>query len=420
VVVKILKRVVDAAQPDPNGKEIKIWDDELKGFVLRVRPNGAKMYMVFYRVGPRQRWFTIGRHGSPWTPETARRKAEELLYAARNGGDPQEEKVATREGLTVAQLIDLYLEQGPIDKPTKRATTWQIDRSNLKSHAEPLLGRKLAASLTSNDIADFQRAVAIGKTAKTEKSGKKRGRVIVTGGAGTAKRTMTTLAAMLQWAVRRGYVPANPAKGVATFNTQKRERYLSADEVRRLYEAIDVCVDNGNVHASHASIFRVLLLTGCRKSEIAALKWDEIDLQRKALVLPELRSKTGARRIPLSDEVLAELKKQPRISDFVFPAIKTDRAAKEERPTVGLRRSWLRVCKAAKIEGVRIHDLRHSFASFAVEQGESLYVLGKALGHRKASTTERYAHLRDDPVRDLVERMSRHVAAARSTPEEAA
>ncbi len=325
--------------------------------------------------------------------------------------------MATRESLTVSQLIDLYLETGPVDKPEKRQSTWETDRSNLKRHVDPLLGRKLATSLTSNDIADFQRAVAVGKTAKIEKGTRKRGKIIVTGGAGTAKRTLTTLAAMLQWAVRRGYLPVNPAKGVATFKTQKRERYLSSEEVRRLYEAIDVCVDNGDAHESHAAIFRILLLTGCRKSEIAHLTWNEIDVERKTLVLPELRSKTGARRIPVSDAVMSELLNQPRTSEFVFPAIKTDRNVKEDRPTVGVRRSWLRVCEIAKIEGVRIHDLRHSFASFAVEQGESLYILGKALGHRKASTTERYAHLRDDPARDLVERISRHVSAARAPQE---
>ncbi len=419
-MVKILKRVVDAAQADPNGKEIKIWDDELKGFVLRIRPNGAKMYVVFYRVGLRQRWFTIGRHGSPWTPETARRKAEELLFAARNGGDPQEDKVATRESVTVAQLIQLYLEHGPIDKPNKRASSWKTDRSNLVRHVEPLLGRKLASAVTSNDVADFQRAVATGKTARRTRSGKKRGMVDVKGGAGTAKRTISILAAMFQWGVRRGYLPTNPARGVATFKTPSRERFLSTDEVRRVYDAIDACVLSGGVHPSHGSIFRILLLTGCRKSEISNLTWDEIDIQRKTLVLPEMRSKTGARRIPISDDVLAEIQNRPRISKFVFPAIKTYNNSKEDRPTVGLRRSWMRVCEAANIEGVRMHDLRHSFASFAVEQGESLYVLGKALGHRKASTTERYAHLRDDPVRDLVERVSRHVSAARTQPAEIA
>ncbi len=219
------KRSVDGLAPAE--KEYVIWDDELKGFGIRVRPSGAKTYVATYRHGRRFRWATIGKHGSPWTPESARLKANTILRAAGEGEDPAAGKSERRAAISVAELIDAYLAEGPVDKPNKRASTWSIDKSNLNRHVRVLLGTRIAAELTSTDLAEFQRDVTLGKSSRDEKT-TKRGRAIIKGGAGTARRTLITLAAMLQWAVGRRIIRANPAKGVQLVKIGSRERFLTS------------------------------------------------------------------------------------------------------------------------------------------------------------------------------------------------
>lgn len=398
---RITKRLVDATKPEPNGNDIRIWDDELKGFVLRIRPSGVKSYQVFYRRGRLQRWSTIGKHGSPWTPEAARVRAAELLREAALGEDPHAEKLRRRADMTVAQLADAYLEHGPMDKPNKRPSSWKADRSNLERHAKPLLGKRPLSELTSKDIAGFQRDIAAGKSAANVKT-KSRGRAIVRGGAGTARRTLETVAAMFNWACKRGLMQSNPARQVEKFKTEPKERFLSEPEMMCLFLAIDELAKERRINRLHASAIRLLALTGCRKGEIVGLRWSEIDWDRRMIALPMLRAKNGAKRIPISGAAIEELKRLPRGDEHVFPAGK----AGESPHIVGIQRSWDNVRKRARLDGVRLHDLRHTFASMAVDAGESLYVVQKALGHKRASTTERYAHLRDDPVRAMVERLA--------------
>ena len=411
---RITKRLVDATPPAPNNRDVRIWDDELKGFVLRVRPSGAKSYQVFYRKGRLQRWSTIGKHGTPWTPETARQRAAEMLREVALGEDPHVEKLRRRSDMTVTELIRAYTEHGPTDKPNKRTSSWQADRSNLERHVIPLLGRRLLSELASADIARFQREVATGKSATNEKT-RPRGRAIVRGGVGTARRTVETIAAMFNWACKRGLMQSNPARQVEKFKTEPKERFLSELEMTRLFLALDELSSERRINPLHASAIRLLALTGCRKGEIIGLRWGEIDWDRKMIVLPMLRAKNGAKRIPISGAAIEELQRLPHVDEHVFPAGKPG----ESPHIVGIQRSWHHVRNHARLEGVRLHDLRHTFASMAVDAGESLYVVQKALGHRRASTTERYAHLRDDPVRAMVERLAdRIVKPARAGDEQ--
>ena len=407
---RLTKRLVDSAQPDVAGRDVRIWDDDLKGFVLRIRPGGSKSYQVFYRHGGAQRWSTIGKHGSPWTPETARVRAAQLLREAVAGVDPHVEKLRRRADMRVSDLIDAYLLEGPTDKPNKRASTWKTDRSNLERHARPLLGKKQLHDLVPKDIAAFQRDVAAGRSFVDVKT-KLRGRAIVRGGPGTARRSVETVSAMLNWARKRKLLDANPAQDVEKLKTDPKERFLSAAEMEDLFMAMETLQAERRLNPLHASAIRLLALTGCRKAEIVGLRWQEIDWKRSSIVLPRLRSKTGAKRIPISSAALDELCGLDRVDDHVFPAGKPG----ESPHIVGIQGSWEKVRERAKLPGVRLHDLRHTFASMAVDAGESLYVVQKALGHSRASTTERYAHLRDDPVRAMVERLGVRIAGARSS-----
>ncbi len=415
---KLSKTTVDKAAPDPNGRDIFLYDDTLKGFGLKVTPKGSKVYVVDYRTPEgRTRRFTIGRHGSPWTCEEARKKADEILRELRvNGTDPMEEKAAAREALTVKELADLYLAEGPAEKPNKKQSSWDTDRSNITRHIGPLLGRKVAKALTSADVARFQVDVAVGKTAADVKTGF-RGRAIVEGGKGIAARSMAVLGAVMSFGVRRGLVPHNPVVGVKPYKGEKMERFLSEREVAAICEGMTILEDIAMLNSVMANAFRLLMLTGCRKSEIAALVWEAVDFDRGCLRLAD--SKTGAKVVPLAAPALKLLADLPRTgSPYVFPATRDGRFGthvvnpEDCGHVVGLQGAWEVVRVWCGVEDVRIHDLRHSFASFAAADGASLFLIGKVLGHTHARTTERYAHLSDDPLKAVVERTAGRIAAA--------
>lgn len=406
---KISKRLVDATLPGRD--EVRVWDTDVKGFVLRVFPNGRKSYGVKYRIGSRQRWLTIGDHGSPWTAEDARDRAKAVIRKAEDGVDPQGIKEKRRNAITVDDLIALYLVEGRAAKPTKKDSSWGFDESCLKRHVSPLIGRQPAAELVRSDIERLQADIRAGKTAKHIKT-KKRGVARVAGGSVIAGGVVRSFSAMLSWAEREEIIKANPCKGVKTVRPPKRERYLNGEEMRRLFQAADELVVEKEIVPEFAAAIRLLALTGARRSEILELRWSEVDFDRARIVLPRERSKTGEKAIPLNSaacEILVEWKKK-KVSDFVFPG----RGAKG--PLIGMSHRWETVRKRANLPDVRIHDLRHSFASFAVANGASLFLVGKALGHTQATTTERYAHLADDPVRAVAESVAQQILGRADKP----
>lgn len=442
---KITKRTVDAEPVPATGEpERWLWDTELKGFFLRVYSSGRKVYGVKCRAAGRQRIHTIGEHGAPWrgrdgrtttlTPDLARGAAADALGLARAGEDPNAERQAARDALTVTQLIERYLEDGPATKPAKRASTWGNDASNLNRHIKPLLGPKIANSVTKADAARAVRDVANGVTAVTEKSEKKRGKAVVKGGAGVARRTRMTAAAMFAWGIEHGLAKTNPFAAVKLSAAPVKERFLSKAEAAGFLGAINDLETSKEVSSTFGDALRLLLLTGARKTEILGLRWSEIDHARKNLVLPPERTKaggkTGERRVALSAPALQILTRRREAEEaraakvesewikagrsgerpneatpsiYVFPAGRGDGHA------IGLRRAFVRVCEKAKLENLRVHDLRHSFASFAIADGASLFLIAKLLGHASARTTERYAHLSNDPLQDAVDQLGRQL-----------
>jgi integrase len=393
---KIGKTSVDDAEPEE--ARYTLWDTELKGFGVRVAPAGTKTYMVRYRAGGGRkgtlRQQVIGRHGT-LTADQARKEAKRVLGAVTLGDDPQEAKAKERAELTVAELCDLYMKEGVA---TKKASTLAIDKIRIARHIKPLLGKLRVSKVERRDVDHFMRDVASGKT-KVEATPHTRG------GKAAASRSVGLLSGIFAFAVDRKLCKTNPAAGIKRFKDNRRERFLSAAEMGALGDALDALQLEG-MDKSHVTIMRLLALTGARKSEISTLRWREYDNERGLLRLED--SKTGAKVMQLGAAALTLLAEVDHgKSDYVFPDPR-DR----NLPIRGLDWAWVRVRKRAGLPEVRIHDLRHSFASVGLAGGQALPLIGKLLGHAHVGTTARYAHLADDPVKAAADRISNAVDAA--------
>jgi integrase len=430
MLIKITKRQVDAIRPGERDRFL--WDSQLKGFGLKVTPAGRKVYVLQYRMGGRGlpvKRFTIGNHGD-YTPNQARDVAEKLRGGIRNNVDPGVAKrkaiADQRAAITIKQLCEQYLE----NPPPKKSSTLATDKGRIIRHIVPLLGSRPVRDVTAGDIQRFMTAVATGKT-KADIKTKKRGRAVVTGGKGTATRTVGLLGGIFSYAVMEGYRADNPVRGIKRYPDHKAERLLSSADLKTLGDVLAAAerawnVYKPNEHAWRAggkrgpkpkkpenaenptalTAIRLLLFTGCRKSEMLTLKWEHVDFERQCLRLPD--GKTGAKIVPLGAPALAVLSGLTRIdgSAYVLPSNISG------RHFVGLPKIWGRIRKRAKLAKVRLHDLRHSFASAGAAAGDSLLIIGKLLGHRDAKTTARYAHLADDPLKAAANRISSTIALA--------
>ena len=379
--MKLTKRSIEAITPDTR-KHVLAWDTELTGLGLRVTANGVRSYVLHYRRGSRRVRMTLGKHGA-LTPEQARRKARELLGAVASGGDPQAEARAQREGETVQALAERYLREHAL--PKKKPSSVASDRRLLARHILPAFASMRVADVTRADVARLHHAL---RETPYE-----------------ANHTLAALSKMMNLAERWGLRAdgSNPCRHVERFREYKRERFLSAAEAARLADALAALEHDGRISSDVAGAIRLLMLTGARRGEVCLLKWEHVDFERACLRLPD--SKTGAKVIALSAPALALLSKHPRRSEWCFATERGD-------TPLDLSRTWDRIRDRAGLPGVRIHDLRHTFASVLAARGESLLVIGRILGHKVPATTARYAHLSDDPVRAATERGAAAVARA--------
>jgi integrase len=398
---RITKRTIDALLAD--GRDYVAWDGELTGFGVRVRPSGSKSFVVVYRTGGRnspQRRVTVGAVGKI-DVDVARSEARRILAGAELGQDRAGDLARSRAEMSVAALCDLYLAEGC---ETKKPSTLATDRGRIERHIKPLLGAKRISELTRADIERFMRDVAAGKTAVDVKT-KKFGRAMVEGGRGTATRTVGLLGGILSFAVLRQMRGDNPVRGVKRYQDKKGETFLSSAELAKLGQAVAQFESEGTSPAAIA-IIRLLAFTGARKSEIASLKWSDVDIQRGYLALGD--SKTGAKIIPLGAPAVEVLSGVARIegATYIFPA------SSGEGHFQGVEKVWRRVRVAAGFPALRLHDLRHSFASVGLARGDALAVIGAILGHADVKTTSRYAHLADNPVRNAANEISKSVHAA--------
>jgi integrase len=411
---KLTKRHVDSLSAAD--KAYIVYDADLKGFGLRVAPSGVKTWQVEYRPYPGgrdvpKRRMALGST-TTLTPDEARRKAREILNAAGKGDDPARERGAKRRELKITDLIDLYEQEGcyvlrgvrqgqPMKPKTKTYTL-----ARLRNHVVPLLGTRRVSEVTATDIERMVRDIAAGKTAKDEKKAGKRGRVIVRGGDGAARKVARDLSALFTFAIRRKLRADNPCETAAIRKTDnRRTRYLSIDEVKRLGKALETLRAEG-VNPKALDIARLWALTGCRRDEIAALKWSEVDVERACLVLED--SKTGESVRPLAAPALALLASLPRYdkTPYVFPAT-TGKGHFQ-----GTKRIWPKAIELAQLPGVTPHTLRHTLGSAAISTGETLAMTGAILGHSNHRSTAIYAHVQRDPAAKAAGRAVGPIAAA--------
>jgi integrase len=373
-----------------------IWDGAVGGFHARRQQSKTVSYIVVYRTAEgRQRWQTIGRHGSPWTPETARDAAKRILGHVVEGADPAADKRAKRKAASVAELCDLYFadaEAGRLltrRKAAKKASTIATDKGRIARHIKPLLGSHRVAAVTREDVDAFMHDVAVGKTAGRTKTGKKRGLANVRGGKGTASRTVGLLGSIFTYAVRHRMRPDNPVRGVTRFADGRRERRLSDDEYKALGKALRKA-EAASVWSAAVAAARFLVLTGWRSGEALGLRWDEVDLARRTATLGD--TKTGQSVRPLSQEACDVLRAIPRVNDggLVFPA------TRGEGRMAGFPKLWARIAGLGKLSpDVTPHTLRHSFASLAGDLGYSEPTIAALIGHKGRSITSRYVHAAD-------------------------
>jgi integrase len=395
---KLSKRTVDAA--DIRDGDYIIWDDSFPGFGLRIFPSGKKSYLFQYRHRGRTRRVAIGSHGA-WTPDKALKRAIKLRNEVNDGRDPSAERRAVKEDVTVSELCDLYLNGGC---GHKKPSTIATDRGRIARHIKPLLGHLPVKAVSSADVEVFVNSVISGKTAGVHKTGK-RGLARVRGGKGAATRTVGLLGGIFTFAQNSKLRIDNPTRNVRTPKDSKRERFLTEEELCKLGALLGRSAFL-QINANVVPIVKLLILTGCRKSEILKLRWSEVDFENGYLNL--LDTKTGPRKVPLNDQSLSILRQQPIVAGnpFVFPA------GRGLGHFTALQDGWERIRAIAGLPDVRLHDLRHSFATILAKDGNSLLVIGGLLGHRDLRTTQIYAHLVDKSQREASQRAGRTIAAS--------
>jgi integrase len=422
--VRLTKRVVDAALP----RETRyiVFDGLIAGFGLRVMPTGAKSYIYEYRPGaggraqPKRR-YTIGK-ANDLTPDMARKEAERLRAVVATGGDPMGAKTDARQAETVAEVADLWLSTHVLAK--RGAGTHEHYRDLLDRIIKPALGKLKAKTLPHSRVKKLH-----DDWAHTPFQ---------------ANRILSCISAFYNWAGSKSVslVPKghNPADDVEKFEEPGRERPLEPDELLRLADALRLAETTGipwvvaadklgskhlaapdkrtTVFSPHVvAAIRLLIFTGARLREILNLTWKQVDLTRGVITLQKHKTKrmTGLKVIVLNAPALEVLSALPRVGIYVIAS--ESAGTPEEKPRPDIKKPWASIKRYAGFDDMRLNDLRHNFATFGVGGGMGLPIVGKLLGHTKASTTERYAHLQVDPLRRATETIGADLLRALGKPD---
>lgn len=397
VRVRLTKTVIDAA--DPRSERYTLFDRDIRGFGLRVYPSGQKSFIFEYKSAEGGRTattkrVTLGKVGQI-TPQEARTAADKLRAETRLGSDPQALKRREREAVKFSDLVDTFLKQHV--EPKRSAGTKAHYEDVLRRLVIPAIGTKRAKDITRHQIAKLHL-----DWARTPFQ---------------ANRILSIVSSLYSYAGKHGLTPEgyNPAKGVERFSEEGRERVLSSAELERLGASIRQAETSGieweidpskntkhvpkakqsTVIGEHAAAaIRLIIFTGARVDEILSLKWSYVDMERGVLQLPD--SKTGKKTIFLNAPSLAVLNGLKRVGAYVIAGESAGTA--EEKPRSDLKRPWNAVRRHAGLDTLRLHDLRHNFASFGAAGSMGLPMIGKLLGHTQPQTTQRYAHLDADPM----------------------
>ena len=378
--IAISRRAVDRLRAA--GGDAIFWDRDLPGFGVRVYPSGRKVYVVQARAGGGPRRVSLGADGE-LTPERARKRAAAVIARIKAGQDP--EAAGAPDGPTVADLAERYMRVHVA--ASCNAHTAGIYRGSLENHILPALGAMPLGAVRRAEAEALHRR--LGATPRA------------------ANRAIAILAKMFSLAEQWGMIPegGNPCRSIRKYREGRRERFLSREEYRRLGAALAEAEADGSASPHAVAALRLLMLTGCRSSEILTLRWDDVDRAAGEFRLRD--GKTGARMVPLTptaEAVLAGIARPPGNPWVIAGRRPGGRLA-------SLTAEWHRIRARAGLDDVRIHDLRHSFASRALSAGESLSMIGRLLGHADIQSTLRYAHAARDAEKDSAARVGGSIGA---------
>jgi integrase len=376
---KLTKRFVESIVPDPQ-KPLKFWDDEIGRFGVIVLPSGRRTYCIEYRNAYRvQKRLKIGVHGQI-TAEEARGLAKIQLAKVTHGEDIAEQSKQIRDLPTFSELAGEYLKLHADEK--KRPVSQKEDRRMLNKILLPAFGSMIVESIDRRIIETLHHRLAKNPV--------------------QANRTLSLLSKMFTLAISWGWRQDHPVQGIERYQEEKRDRWLDQEELDRLWKVLDQ-------YPKHITAYflKFLILTGARSGETERSTWSDFDLEKGVWTKPSHLTKKKMQHLPISEKavtLLQEIKKFEELGNpYVFPGRVKGQHLKEPK------KFWKTVTKAANLENVRIHDLRHTHASHLVSSGLSLSIVGKLLGHTQASTTQRYAHLADEPLRQAAELFSTKV-----------
>jgi len=370
---KLTKRIVENTAPGLS-KRVVLWDTEVTGFCVRIYPSGKKTYFFQYRNKDRiSHMIKLGVHGNI-TTELAREKATHLALKVSAGEDPSVKTPLKTISPTIEDLAEKYLNLHAASEKSPQSI--QGDKYLLKNHILKKFGAQKVENITFEDIQTLHASLHKKQVA--------------------SNRTLALLHKMFNLAIQWKWRTDNPVAGIKKYKEHKRTRWLQEDEMKKLLNVLDT-----STNQTTANVIRLLLLTGARKREVLTATWDQFDLEKG--VWTKKAHTTKQRRmehLPLSSAALSLLKaikEEGNDSPFLFPG------KIEGRPLHDIKKSWATICKQAELIDFRIHDLRHTHASYLVSSGLSLSIVGKLLGHTQVSTTQRYAHLADEPLRQAAE-----------------
>ena len=387
---KLTEKVVRDAEP-AEGRDYQIFDTDVRGFAVCIYRGGGRAFTLDYRYAGRQRRMTFARWPE-WAVTAARERAKELRREIDAGGDPLATRGALREAPRVSDLINRYVE---VHLPHLAALNSADQRSMMKKFIGPAWSRMLVTEVLAYDVELLLTKVAEGRARPAKQRPNNRARKLQ-GAKPTpvrANRVGEVVRKMFAYAIKWGWREDNPAMGFRRRMETPRERYLSQEEISRLASALDMAKDD-----RASGIIRLCMLTGARVGEVRQARFEDFNLEHLSWTKPASTTKQRrVHRVPISDEAAA-IVRQRRLAvvkgaPWLFPGDTPGQPVKE------IRRFWARLQKEVGIADVRIHDLRHTFASLLVSGGASLEMIGKLLGHSQMQTTQRYAHLMDSPLR---------------------
>ena len=403
------------------GKNYRVWDDVLKGFGISIQKDSMSFILQYRNQYGQQKYYTIGRVGI-LTADEARKIAKDKLAGITKNEDPASERQEDKSALTINQLCDWYLKSGIAHKKPK---TIIDNQSSIKNHIRPLLGNMPIKTINRGLLEQFVIDVTNGDKVKIRaKSDKARGLVVVRGGKFAAKKAIELLSAMFEFAISHNKLDKNPAHGVKTQAYNARNVFLNLDEIRQFGELLSDPVVYSE-HQNGVNALKLLLLTGCRKSEITTLKWEYIDFNEHCFRFPD--TKTGKQNRPFGAGAEQFLQKLYDIRDinspFVFPAARQSK----DGHLVGLSKMFKSIVNTIdengnlrfQKPGLTIHALRHTFASMGEYLEHSPLIIAGLLGHKQKQmgVTGRYLHVVDKSLLNAANDISLEILKALTQPE---